>query len=119
MQNILEAVLTDGIRAEDLANLPLPASYRGLTIHQDEIGMFDGMATRDKDPRASLHLDEVPVPEPDAGEALIAVMASSVNYNTVWSSIFEPVPTFMFLERYGRRSPAARRHDQPYHVLGS
>ena len=53
MQNILEAVLTDGIRAEDLANLPLPASYRGLTIHQDEIGMFDGMATRDKDPRAS------------------------------------------------------------------
>jgi crotonyl-CoA reductase len=119
MRNIIEAVLTEGVRGEELAGLPLPDSYRALTIHKDEVGMFDGMATRDKDPRASLHLDQVPVPEPDAGEALIAVMASSVNYNTVWSAIFEPVPTFMFLERYGRRSPAALRHDQPYHVLGS
>ena len=29
-------------------------------------------------------------------------MASAINYNTVWTSIFEPVPTFGFLERYGR-----------------
>ena len=39
------------------------------------------------------------------GEALVAVMASAINYNTVWSSIFEPVSTFAFLERYGRLSP--------------
>ena len=29
-------------------------------------------------------------------------MASAINYNTVWTSIFEPVSTFGFLERYGR-----------------
>ena len=46
-------------------------------------------------------------------------MASAINYNTVWTSIFEPVPTFGFLERYGRLSPLAKRHDLPYHVVGS
>ena len=49
----------------------------------------------------------------------VAVMASSVNYNTVWTSIFEPVSTFGFLERYGRTNPLAKRHDLPYHVVGS
>ena len=37
----------------------------------------------------------------------------------MWSSIFEPLPTFGFLSRYGRTSPQAARHDLPYHVLGS
>jgi len=46
-------------------------------------------------------------------------MASSVNYNTVWTSIFEPVSTFGFLERYGRLSEYTKRHDLPYHVVGS
>jgi crotonyl-CoA reductase len=46
-------------------------------------------------------------------------MASSINFNTVWTSIFEPVPTFGFLERLGRESVWGARHDLPYHVLGS
>ena len=46
-------------------------------------------------------------------------MASAINYNTVWTSIFEPVSTFAFLERYGRLSPLSKRHDLPYHVVGS
>ncbi len=33
-------------------------------------------------------------------------MASAINYNTVWTSIFEPLPTFGFLRRYGRLSAA-------------
>ena len=49
----------------------------------------------------------------------MAVMASAINYNTVWTSIFEPVATFGFLERYGRTSEFAKRHDLPYHVVGS
>ena len=81
--------------------------------------MFEGMATRDKDPRRSLHVEDVPTPELGPGEAIVAVMASSINYNTVWTSIFEPVSTFGFLERYGRTSPLAKRHDLPYHVVGS
>src|SRR3982750_2528508 len=81
--------------------------------------MFEGLATKDKDPRKSLHVEQVDTPELGPGEAIVAVMASSVNYNTVWTSIFEPVSTFGFLERYGRQNQLTRRHDLPYHVVGS
>ena len=81
--------------------------------------MFEGVESRDKDPRKSLHVDDVALPELGPGEAIVAVMASAINYNTVWTSIFEPVSTFGFLERYGRISPLAKRHDLPYHVVGS
>ena len=90
-----------------------------MTVHADEVDMFEGLESRDKDPRRSLHLDDVPTPELGPGEALVAVMASAINYNTVWTSIFEPMPTFKFLKRYGRLSPLAKRHDLPYHVVGS
>ncbi|ONK10323.1 crotonyl-CoA carboxylase/reductase [Streptomyces sp. MP131-18] len=122
MKHILDAIaaLEDSDSTpEDFAALPLPDAYRAVTVHADETGMFEGLPSHEKDPRRSLHLDEVPVPELGPGEALIAVMASSVNYNSVWTALFEPVPTFAFLERYGRLSPLARRHDLPYHVIGS
>ena len=118
MKDILDAVLT-AAPAADFAALPVPESYRAVTVHADEVGMFEGRASRDKDPRESLHVEEVPTPELGPGEALVAVMASAINYNTVWSAIFEPVPTFSFLQRYGRLSPLSKRHDLPYHVLGS
>jgi crotonyl-CoA reductase len=117
VQKILDAILADDLDA--IGALPLPESYRGITVHADEEDMFTGLPTRDKDPRRSLHLDEVPVPELGPGEALVAVMASAINYNTVWTSIFEPMSTFAFLRRYGRTSPLAARHDLPYHVVGS
>ncbi|WP_326955514.1 MULTISPECIES: crotonyl-CoA carboxylase/reductase [unclassified Amycolatopsis] len=102
-----------------VGSLPVPESYRGVTVHADEVDMFDGLESRDKDPRKSLHVDDVPVPELGPGEALVAVMASAINYNTVWTSIFEPIPTFKFLKKYGKLSPLAKRHDLPYHVVGS
>jgi crotonyl-CoA reductase len=117
VQKILDAILADEL--DSIGGLPVPDAYRGITVHADEVGMFEGLATRDKDPRKSLHLDEVATPELGPGEALVAVMASAINYNTVWTSIFEPVSTFKFLERYGRLSPLAKRHDLPYHVVGS
>ncbi len=119
MQQILDAILAGDTSTADYAALDVPESYRGVTVHKDEAEMFEGMASKDKDPRRSLHVDEVPVPELGPGEALVAVMASAINYNTVWTSIFEPVSTFGFLERYGRLSPLAKRHDLPYHVVGS
>ncbi|MFD0377808.1 crotonyl-CoA carboxylase/reductase [Streptomyces sp. NPDC127112] len=119
MDEIVEALLSEDVLPEDLAALPLPEAYRGNVVHRDETGMFEGIPSAEKDPRKSLHLREVPTPEPGPGEALVAVMASAINYNTVWSSIFEPLPTFGFLERYGRLSELTRRHDLPYHVLGS
>ncbi|MGH3520149.1 MAG: crotonyl-CoA carboxylase/reductase [Haloechinothrix sp.] len=116
-QQILDAVLTGNLDA--VGSLPVPESYRGVTVHADEVEMFAGIPSWDKDPRKSLHIDEVATPELGPGEALVAVMASAINYNTVWTSIFEPLPTFKFLERYGRLSPLAKRHDLPYHVVGS
>jgi crotonyl-CoA reductase len=102
-----------------LADLAVPDSYQGMVVRKDEVDMFEGIATRDKDPRKSLHLQEVPTPELGPGEAIVAVMASAINYNTVWTSIFEPVSTFGFLERYGRYSSLSQKHDQPFHVVGS
>ncbi len=119
MKEILDAILAGDTPQEAYEALPLPESYRAVTIHKDEETMFDGLDSRDKDPRSSLHVDQVALPELGPGEALVAVMASAINYNTVWSSIFEPVSTFRFLERYGRTSPLTKRHDLPYHVLGS
>jgi crotonyl-CoA reductase len=116
---ILDAILAGDTPAEEFGKLDVPATYRGITVHADDAAMFDGLDHKDKDPRKSLHLDEVPTPELGPGEALVAVMASAINYNTVWTSIFEPVSTFAFLKRYGKLSPMAARHDLPYHVVGS
>src|SRR5690349_7079948 len=102
-----------------IAKLPVPESYRGVVVRAEETSVFDGLDSRDKDPRRSLHVQEVPTPELAPGEALIAVMASAINYNTVWTSIFEPMSTFGFLRRYGRLSEQTKRHDLPYHVVGS
>src|SRR3954449_6646285 len=119
VQHILDAILAEGTSSEDFAALELPDSYRAAVVRKDEVDMFSGMTTREKDPRKSLHIDDVALPELGPGEALVAVMASAINYNTVWTSLFEPVSTFGFLERYGRSSPLARKHDLPYHVVGS
>ena len=119
MQKILDAILSGSATAEDYAAIDVPESYRALTVHEDEAEMFAGLPTSEKDPRRSLHVDEVPTPELGPGEAIVAVMASAVNYNTVWTSIFEPVSTFAFLKRYGRTSELAKRHDLPYHIVGS
>ena len=117
MDDIRNAILSGDLAG--LADLPVPDSYEAVVVRADEVGMFDGLATKDKDPRKSLHVQEVPTPELGPGEAVVAVMASAINYNTVWTSIFEPVPTFDFLKRYARSTDLARKHDQPYHVVGS
>ena len=117
MDDIRNAILSGDLAG--LADMPVPDSYEAVVVRADEVGMFDGLAPKDKDPRKSLHVQEVPTPEIGPGEAVVAVMASAINYNTVWTSIFEPVPTFDFLKRYAKSTDLARKHDQPYHVVGS
>ncbi len=119
MQDIRDAIMAGDTSSEEFAAMELPEAYRAITLHKDEEEMFAGMDSNEKDPRKSLHLDEVPLPELGPGEALVAVMASAINYNTVWSALYEPVSTFSFLRRYGKLSPLAARHDLPYHILGS
>ena len=117
MDEIRTAILSDNLEA--IADLAVPATYHGAVVRADEVGMFEGLTTRDKDPRKSIHIQKVPTPELGPGEAIVAVMASAINYNTVWTSIFEPLSTFEFLKRYGKTSALAAKHDQPYHVVGS
>lgn len=117
--NLIPADGPNGPDADAIAAVDIPDHYRAVTVHKDDVDMFEGVESRDKDPRKSLHVEDVATPEMAPGEALIAVMASSINYNTVWTSIFEPLSTFGFLERYGRSSELGKRHDLPYHVVGS
>lgn len=104
---------------EELANLPLPEAVRGALVKADETEMFAGLASEEKDPRKSIHVEEFALPELAPDEAYVAVMASAINFNTVWTSIFEPLSTFQFLTRLGKESVWGKRHDQPYHVMGS
>ncbi len=118
MDQILQAVI-DGAPGDELAQMPLPESYRAAFVRRDEVEMFEGVESDDKDPRKSLHVDRVALPELAPDEAYVAVMASSINFNTVWTSIFEPLPTFGFLDRLGKESKWGARHALDYHVVGS
>lgn len=70
VQKFLDAILSGTATARDFADLEVPETYSGLTVHADEVDMFNGLDTVDKDPRRSLHLEEVPTPELGPGEAL-------------------------------------------------
>ena len=118
MQEILQAIQA-GVDGEELANLEIPASYRAAYVRRDDIEMFAGMPSGEKDPRKSLVVGDVPTPELAPDEVYLAVMASSINFNTVWTSIFEPLPTFGFLDRLGRESVWGARHQRDFHVVGS
>ncbi len=80
-----------------------PETYRAAVVRRDEQSRCSPASRpREKDPRKSLHVEEVAVPELAPDEAYVAVMASAINFNTVWTSIFEPLPTFGFLRAAGQ-----------------
>jgi crotonyl-CoA reductase len=118
MEHILQAIQS-GAGGDEIAALPVPESYRAAHVLRAEQEMWDGVASEEKDPRKSLHIGDVPTPELAPDEVYLAVMASSINFNTVWTSIFEPLSTFMFLDRLGKESVWGARHAQDYHVVGS
>ncbi len=118
MQAILQAI-QGGASGEELAAIPIPESYRAAYLRREDETMFEGIASKDKDPRKALHIGEVATPELAPDEVYLAVMASSINFNTVWSTIFEPLSTFGFLDRMARESTWAARHKLDHHVLGS
>ena len=99
--------------------MKIPEAVRGALVKADEQEMFEGIESEQKDPSKSTHVEDFPLPELAPDEAYVAVMASAINFNTVWTSIFEPLSTFGFLKRLGRESVWGARHDQPYHVMGS
>ncbi|MFJ6658979.1 crotonyl-CoA carboxylase/reductase [Streptomyces sp. NPDC091377] len=116
MDSLTEAVLR-GAPADELEKAPVPEDFVAAHIRQDDAGLFDGAA--DPDVRRSLRVGRVPMPVLAPDEVLVAVMASSINYNTVWSATFRPVSTFGALKRFARGGGYPARHDQPYQVVGS
>ncbi len=118
MQDIHDAI-AGGADGATLGGLALPETMRAAVVRKSEVDLFAGMATADKDPRRSLHVDEVPIPPLGPNEVLIAPMASAINFNTVWTSIFEPMSTFGFLERFAREGELGARHDRDHHIVGS
>ncbi|MFG3288667.1 crotonyl-CoA carboxylase/reductase [Streptomyces sp. NPDC048179] len=114
--SLTDAVLS-GASPGDLERAPLPAHFTAAHLRVEDEEVFGDVP--DKDVRRTLRVGEVPMPELAPDEVLVAVMASSINYNTVWSAKFEPLSTFRFLRGYGREGGWAARHDRPFHVLGS
>lgn len=103
-----------GAPPEEIAAAPLPESYRAAVVWEADLAASAAAApVAERDPAATIRVEDVAVPPLAADEVLIAVMASSVNYTTVWTALGHPVSTFGFLRRLGPP------HDQPYHVLGS
>ncbi|MEW2306397.1 crotonyl-CoA carboxylase/reductase, partial [Streptomyces sp. NPDC006655] len=98
--SLTDAVLS-GATPDQLAAAPVPARFTAAHLRVEDEDLFADAA--DKDVRRTLHVGEVPMPELAPDEVLVAVMASSVNYNTVWSAKFEPLSTFRFLRSYARQ----------------
>jgi crotonyl-CoA reductase len=117
MDLLSEAVL-DGAEPEALERAPLPDTYRAAHLRAEDVGLFSP-STADRDVRRTVRVGQVPLPDLAPDEVLVAVMASAINYNTVWSATFHPRPTFEFLRRYARDGGYAARHDRPYQVVGS
>ena len=118
MQQLVE-LIEGGASGEEIAALPLPDHFRAAHVLRSEQTMWEGIASEDKDPRKSLHVGDVPTPELAPDEVVLGVMASSINFNTVWTSIFEPLPTFGFLDRLGKESEWGARHALDHHIVGS
>ncbi|MFE7858593.1 crotonyl-CoA carboxylase/reductase [Streptomyces sp. NPDC057403] len=116
MDSLTEALLS-GAGPDEIGRHELPSEYEAAHLLAADVGMFGGAA--DKDVRKALRVGPVPMPELAPDEVVVAVMASSINYNTVWSATFEPVPTFEFLKRQARQGGYAARHDLPHQVVGS
>ena len=115
----VRAAIDAGASSEEWAALPVPESYVGAALHAADAETFGKLPRDQKAPSQAVHVAEVPTPELAPDEVLIATMASSVNYNTVWSAIFEPVPTFAFLRRLAKTHGYGSRHAQDFHVIGS
>ncbi|BCJ50497.1 crotonyl-CoA reductase [Actinoplanes sp. NBRC 14428] len=116
MDRLAEAVI-DGATADQLRKEELPSEYLAAHIRRRDQHMFAGVA--DPDVRKSIHVGPVPMPELAPDEVVVAVMASSINYNLIWAATFEPVSTFRSLSRLREYGHYGERHDRDYQVVGS
>jgi crotonyl-CoA reductase len=104
---------------EDFAAIPVPESYLGIALHEADEEKIGSLPRDEKRPSMTMRPTAVPTPDLAPDEVLIATMASSINFNTVWSAIFEPVSSFSFLRRYAKLRGFGDRHAKDFHVVGS
>ena len=60
MNEIRDAILADQLDA--VGGLDVPESYQAVLVRKDEQDMFEGLPTKEKDPRKSLHVEAVATP---------------------------------------------------------
>jgi crotonyl-CoA carboxylase/reductase len=63
-----------------------PATMAAWVIRQE----------REGEPIDAFQLEEIEVPEPDAFEVVVRVMAAGVNFNNVWAALGKPVSVFRY-----------------------
>lgn len=100
-------------------NRPIPAYMNAIVIRREDEKTLQKILEVNKRMDAAIHFQEVPVPEPSFGEVLIAVMAASLNYNTLWSLRHEPVSPFRYLGQFAQLEPGNERHNLDYQIIGS
>lgn len=108
--------------AEEILARQLPATYKAAYVEkEDAVRLWEKPeAERQRaDVRDTLKVGQIEMPEPAPDEVVVAVMASALNYNTVWSARFEPIPGFLFLDFLGKTGGWNERHNQDFQVLGS
>ena len=64
----------------------LPSTMAAWVIRQE----------REGEPTDAFQLEEIEVPEPDAFEVVVRVMAAGVNFNNVWAALGQPVSVFRY-----------------------
>jgi crotonyl-CoA reductase len=107
---------------EELEGMEIPSSFKAAYVEkEDAVRLWEQPEeTRNRaDVRETLKVGEIPMPELAPDEVLVAIMSAALNYNTVWSARFEPIPGFLFLDFLGKTGGWNKRHDQDYQVLGS
>ena len=118
MSAILDAVV-EGAGGDDLLSLPLPETYRAAFVRRDEVGMFEGVESADKDPRKSLHVGDVRAAGAGAGrgvrggDGVVDQLQHGLDVDLrAAADVRLPRPA-----RPGERLGA--RHALDYHVVGS
>jgi len=118
LHDLLQAI-GEQASAVELGRLPLPETYRAAVTRREDVEQTLRIPERDRNPASTLRIERVATPSPAPDEVVVAVMASAINFNTVWSSIFAPVPTFTFLDRLAKEGGWSARHGGDRHVVGS
>ena len=62
---------------------------------------------------------EVDIPQLNDDEVLIKVKTSSLNYNSIWSSLSHPISPFQLIQRHVHRNPNDKDHLLDYAIFGS